>query len=57
MIYFNSQLRDQVHRLFYESLAPEGILIVGAKESISFTPMSEKYEIFNDRNRIFRKIR
>jgi chemotaxis protein methyltransferase CheR len=57
MIYFNNQLRDQVHKLFYESLAPEGILIVGAKESIGFTPVSEKYETFNDGNRIFRKIR
>jgi chemotaxis protein methyltransferase CheR len=57
MIYFNNQLRDQVHRLFYESLATEGILIVGAKESISFTPLSDRYETFNDRNRIFRKIR
>jgi chemotaxis protein methyltransferase CheR len=57
MIYFNAQLRDQVHRLFYESLAQQGFLIVGGKESISFTPVAERYETWNDQQRIFRKIR
>ncbi|RED56765.1 CheR family methyltransferase [Cohnella lupini] len=57
MIYFNAQLRDQVHRLFYESLAKQGFLIVGGKESISFTPVAERYETWNDQQRIFRKIR
>lgn len=57
MIYFNPRLRDHVHKLFYESLAEEGFLIVGSKESISFTPMSERYETWHDQHRIFRKIR
>jgi chemotaxis protein methyltransferase CheR len=57
MIYFNSQLRDQVHKLFYDSLSHEGFLIVGGKESISFTPMSKQYETWDDQHRIFRKIR
>ncbi|WP_179952634.1 CheR family methyltransferase [Cohnella abietis] len=57
MIYFNSQLRDQAHKLFYESLAQEGFLTLGGKESISFTPMAGRYEACNDKYRIFRKIR
>jgi chemotaxis protein methyltransferase CheR len=57
MIYFNSQLRDHVHKLFYDSLSHEGFLIVGGKESISFTPMSKLYETWDDQHRIFRKVR
>lgn len=57
MIYFNNKLRDQVHKLIYESLALEGFLLVGGKESISFTPLADRYETCNDLNRIFRKIR
>jgi len=55
MIYFNSQLRNRVHSLFYDSLANEGFLVVGGKESISFTPMAERYETWNDTYRIYRK--
>jgi len=57
MIYFNTQLRDQVHKLFYESLAQNGFLIVGGKESISFTSTADRYDTWNDHHRIFRKIR
>ncbi|QJD84360.1 CheR family methyltransferase [Cohnella herbarum] len=57
MIYFNNKLRDQVHKLIYESLALEGFLIVGGKESLSFTPLADRYETRNSPNRIFRKIR
>ncbi|MCD9025977.1 CheR family methyltransferase [Cohnella silvisoli] len=57
MIYFNSQLRSQVHKLLYDSLAREGFLVVGGKESISFTPLAERYETRNDQHRIFRKLR
>ncbi|RKP45843.1 protein-glutamate O-methyltransferase CheR [Cohnella endophytica] len=57
MIYFNSQLRDQVHRLFYESLANEGFLVVGDKESIAFTPKADKYDTWNEQYRLYRKMR
>jgi chemotaxis protein methyltransferase CheR len=56
MIYFNSDLRNQVHRLFYESLAHDGFLILGGKESVFFTPMADSYETCNDANRIYRKV-
>lgn len=57
MIYFNAQLRDHVHRLFHESLATDGLLIVGSKESIAFTPMADRYAALNEQHRIYRKIR
>lgn len=56
MIYFDTVLREHVHRLFYESLAVGGFLVLGNKESISFTPMAERYEVFDDANRIYRKV-
>ena len=37
MIYFDRSLQDRVHELFYESLAPFGVLALGHKESIRFT--------------------
>jgi chemotaxis protein methyltransferase CheR len=57
MIYFNNDLREHVHQLFYESLSPNGFLILGGKESISFTPMTDRYDTLNDQHRIFRKAR
>src|SRR5207253_1578573 len=38
MIYFDKPLQDQVHRLFYESLPMFGLLALGQKEAIAFTP-------------------
>ncbi|MFB9277696.1 CheR family methyltransferase [Cohnella cellulosilytica] len=55
MIYFNTQLTNQVHELFYESLAQGGFLILGGRESLSFTPLAERYETWNDAQRIYRK--
>ncbi|XID95940.1 CheR family methyltransferase [Paenibacillaceae bacterium WGS1546] len=56
MIYFDAHLRDQVHGLFYESLAKEGFLVLGSKESLAFTPMEDRYETWDDQHRIYRKI-
>ena len=39
MIYFDRTLQDRVHELFYESLATFGVLALGHKESIRFTPL------------------
>ena len=36
LIYFDRELQDRVHGLFYESLAMFGILALGAKESLRF---------------------
>jgi len=57
MIYFSQQLQDRVHRLFYESLAPLGLLGVGMKESIKFTVHQDDYEEVDERRKIYRKVR
>jgi chemotaxis protein methyltransferase CheR len=56
MIYFDKALQDRVHRLFFESLETFGILALGHKESINFTPFAERYETLDPAERIFRKI-
>jgi chemotaxis methyl-accepting protein methylase len=55
MIYFANGLQQQVHSLFYDSLAPGGFLGLGSKESILFLPKDVAYEEFNGQERIYRK--
>ncbi len=56
MIYFDKALQDRVHRLFYESLDTFGILVLGHKESLAFSPFADKYEALDEAERIYRKI-
>jgi chemotaxis protein methyltransferase CheR len=56
MIYFDKELQDHVHRLFYESLARFGVLVLGQKESIGFSPYADRYEELAPGQKIFRKI-
>jgi chemotaxis protein methyltransferase CheR len=56
MIYFDKSLQDRVHRLFYESLAPFGVLALGHKESIHFSPHEDSYEELDAQEKLFRKI-
>jgi chemotaxis protein methyltransferase CheR len=56
MIYFDKQLQDHVHRLFYESLPMFGILALGLKESIAFTPFADRYEELVPGLRVYRKV-
>src|ERR671935_839798 len=44
MIYFDKRLQDRVHRLFHESLARFGVLALGHKESIRFSPFESCFE-------------
>jgi chemotaxis protein methyltransferase CheR len=57
MIYFEKTLQDRVHGLFYESLDTFGILALGHKESVAFTPHAESYEVLDPAERIYRKIK
>ena len=57
MIYFDKALQGKVHRLFYESLAMFGILAVGNRESLRFSPHEDRYEQINGPDRIYRKAR
>lgn len=55
LIYFNRELQDRVHRLFYESLAPNGILALGSREGIRLTACSPGYDEFAPDEKIYRK--
>ena len=56
MIYFDRTLQERVHELFHESLEPFGILALGHKESLAFTPFAPQYEELDRAERIYRKI-
>nr|WP_269846500.1 protein-glutamate O-methyltransferase CheR [Paenibacillus roseus] len=56
MIYFNKKLQDHVHKLLYDSLSPLGVLALGTKESINFTPYADAYEELDMHNRLYRKV-
>ncbi|HWG56668.1 MAG TPA: protein-glutamate O-methyltransferase CheR [Gaiellaceae bacterium] len=57
MIYFDKPLQDHVHELFHQSLATFGILALGQKETIRFTPHADAYEALDADERLYRKIR
>jgi chemotaxis protein methyltransferase CheR len=57
MIYFDRALQDRVHRLFYESLITFGVLALGAKESIRFSPHDASYEELDAAERLYKKVR
>jgi chemotaxis protein methyltransferase CheR len=56
MIYFDRALQDKVHRLFYESLMTFGVLGLGAKESIRFSPFEDLYEELDASERLYKKV-
>jgi chemotaxis protein methyltransferase CheR len=56
MIYFDRVLQDRVHRLFYESLAMFGVLGLGHKESVRFSPHAEEFEELDPAEKLYRKV-
>jgi chemotaxis protein methyltransferase CheR len=57
LIYFNSQLQERAHKLFYESLGMFGILGLGHQESLTFTPYEKHYEAVERSDKLYRKIK
>ena len=57
LIYFDKALQARVHGLFYDSLAMFGVLVLGSKESLRFSPYEERYEQLNGPEKIYRKAR
>ncbi len=57
MIYFDKPLQERVHSLFHESLATFGILALGHKETIRFSPHESAYEALDADEKLFRKVR
>lgn len=56
LIYFNRELQERVHELFYNSLPMFGILGLGDKESISQTRLSTRYEAIGVKQKLYRKV-
>ena len=56
MIYFNRRLQDRVHRLLYDSLANFGVLGLGAKETLSLTPLESCYADLDAAHRLYRRV-
>jgi chemotaxis protein methyltransferase CheR len=57
MIYFDRSLQNRVHDLFYGSLVRLGILALGHKESIRFSPYADRYQELDADERIYKKRR
>jgi chemotaxis protein methyltransferase CheR len=55
LIYFDRNLQNKVHTLFYNSLINGGILCLGSKEGLQFTDFNEKYRELDKKQRIFKK--
>lgn len=56
MIYFNEDLRNRVLMLLHNSLCRFGILILGSKESLQFTPLEHKYKELDAHQKIYQRI-
>jgi chemotaxis protein methyltransferase CheR len=57
LIYFDRNLQNRVHSLFYESLIMFGILALGSKESLRFSQYEPCYEKLHSREKLYRKIK
>lgn len=56
MIYFAKPLQEKVHKLIYESLAPFGVLGLGSKETLQFSPYEKCYEQLEPGSRMYKRI-
>jgi chemotaxis protein methyltransferase CheR len=54
LIYFNRDLQERVHRLFYQSLVRFGFLALGSKETVRFSPHEAAYQDLGER--LYRKV-
>jgi len=56
LIYFNSELQAHVHHLLYESLVTFGVLGLGAKETMKFSPHERAFEEIDNGAKLYRRI-
>ena len=57
LIYFNKELQDKAHELFYDSLGMFGILGLGDKETISFTGRADHYKEIGGKEKLYQKVK
>ena len=55
LIYFNKSLQDNVLQMFYNSLTENGILAIGSKETLMFSPIESKMQVINSQWKIWKK--
>ena len=55
LIYFVRTLQERVHQLFYASLNSFGVLALGQKESLRFTPYEACYQELDARQKLYRR--
>jgi chemotaxis protein methyltransferase CheR len=55
-IYFEASLQERILNLFYNSLAPDGFLCLGTKETIRFQDIKTKFRVVNSRVNIYQKV-
>lgn len=56
LIYFNKPLQNRAFELFHESLCHRGFLGLGSKETVEFSASGERFDAFDKKQRIFRKL-
>ena len=57
LIYFDKELQNRVHTLFYDSLVRLGVLCLGSKESLKFSRYESCYERLDPSEKVYRKVR
>jgi chemotaxis methyl-accepting protein methylase len=55
LIYFDTPLQNRVAELFCDSLASFGVLALGSRETIAFSPVADRFAPLAERERIYRK--
>jgi chemotaxis protein methyltransferase CheR len=55
LIYFDRELQNKAHHLFFDSLVKGGALCLGSKESIQFTDLVNDYTEVDKKQKIFKK--
>ena len=56
LIYFDRELQNHVHALFYDSLVMFGVLALGSKETLKFSQYESCYEKLSPTEKIYRKV-
>jgi chemotaxis protein methyltransferase CheR len=57
LIYFNTALQDRVQKLFLESLEMFGVLGLGRKETIRYTVVADNYDVIDQEEKLYRRVR
>jgi chemotaxis protein methyltransferase CheR len=57
LIYFNNALQERVQQLFLNSLEMFGILGLGKKETVRYTSIADNFDVLDEEERLYRRIR